>query len=327
MTSIAFLISTWLMMPVTAAQLESFVQLAANNPQQALELYPKYVAKFDEQNIDIQAALHLEALLAAMNSRSWPTFVAITESLKAPEIQSVLAGKRFKLLTRIGVAYRYNNQLEQAKLHYQCALDLADSDLELATLKVNLAIVFRLLEQPAMAFQIIDSIDSELLSTPVKAGYSVIRGNILQSLYRFDDALASFELAHQLYIKLNNQQSRVSITRNILGAALASKQPGSYVKYRTTYADEISQYGSESRDYLTWMDTINNSMQKGELSAQDEEFLKQQVTPLTELGYKEALKEHLKRINAIHLYPKKVAARKGEQALPENIGKPWCALL
>ncbi|WP_158678285.1 hypothetical protein [Pseudoalteromonas sp. T1lg23B] len=327
MTLIPFLVSTWLMMPVTVAQLENFTQLAANNPQQALELYPEYLAELDAQNIDMQVALRIEALLAAMNGRSWPAFVTITESLKAPEIQSVLEEKRFKLLTRIGVAYRYNNQLEQAKLHYQCALGLADSDLELATLKVNLAIVFRLLEQPAMAFQLIDSIDSEQLTMRVKAGYSVVRGNILQSLHRFDDALASFEQAHQLYIKMDNQQHRVSITRNILGAALASKQPQSYVKYRVTYQDEISQYSAKSRDYLTWMDIISDSRQKGVLSAKDEAFLQQHITPLAELGYKEALKEHLKSINALHLYPKQIAARKGEQALPDNLGKPWCALL
>ncbi|MCF6437145.1 hypothetical protein [Pseudoalteromonas sp. MMG022] len=327
MTSIALFVSTLLMVPLTTAQLEDFTQLAGNDPKHALKLYPEYLAKLDEQHVEMQVALHLDALLAAMNAHSWPAFVTITQSLKEAQLQDILAGKRFKLLTRMGVAYRYNNQLEQAKRHYQCALGLANSDLELATLKVNLAIVFRLLEQPAMAFQLIDSIDSGQLTTRVKAGYSVIRGNILQSLHRFDNAVTSFELAHRLYIELNNQQSRIDVTRNILGAALASKQLEAYAKYRASYVDEIRQYSPKSQDYLTWLDIISNSMQTGSLTEQDEIFLRQQVNSLIELGYKEPVKAHLHNINAMHLYPNDVTGRKGAQALPENLGKPWCPSL
>ncbi|MBD1584699.1 hypothetical protein [Pseudoalteromonas sp. S16_S37] len=322
MSITALLLSSLLMLPVSAVQLDELKRLSSSEPDKALQLYSQLVEQVntttDKQTL---VDLHYEGLLAALNSAQWPAFESIVKRLYDTELSSYVEPMKFTLLTRVGVAYRYNNQLEQARIHYTCALAQSASDLELALLKVNLAIVYKLSDQPAMAFQLINSIDEKQLSMKVKAGYLVVRGNILSSLGKFEDALSSFDQAREQYSLLGDQLSKVGVTFNILGAALAYKSLDKFADYRTGFEALLKEQDSQ---YLYWLDVIAQSIKAQQVTAEHEKWLTEHIKPLLKRGYATDIKAHLEAINMQHLYPKQKPKRRGDKSLSEFLGAPWC---
>ncbi|NOU52213.1 tetratricopeptide repeat protein [Pseudoalteromonas sp. JBTF-M23] len=322
MSITALLLSSLLMLPVSAAQLDELKKLSSSEPDKALQLYSQMLEQANTStNKQAIIDLHYTGLLAALNSAQWATFERIVKRLYDAELSSYLEPMKFTLLTRIGVAYRYNNQLEQARMHYTCALAQSASDIEHSLLKVNLAIVYKLSDQPAMAFQLINSIDEKQLSMKVKAGYLVVRGNILTSLGKFEDALSSFEQAREQYGLLDDQLSKVGVTFNILGAALAYKSLDKFADYRTGIEVLLKEHDSQ---YLYWLDVIAQSIKTQVVTAVHEKWLIEHINPLLERGYGTAMKAHLEIIDMIQLYPKQKPKRRGDKSLAEFLGAPWC---
>ncbi|CAH9053507.1 hypothetical protein PSECIP111854_01183 [Pseudoalteromonas sp. CIP111854] len=328
MSITALLLSSWLMSSVSTVQLSELQSLSTSEPEKALKLYEQLL-KLAQKEADQEAVvtLYLEGVLAALNARDWSTFTTIVEQLYSADLSVFMGPVQFNLLTRIGVAYRYNNQLEQARIHYKCALRQSASDLELTLLKVNLAIVYRLSDQPAMAFQLISSIDEHQLSTKVKAGYSVVRGNTLAAMGEHVRALSYFEKAHLLYVKNKDRRAEVLIQLNIMSAALAQQSFDKFSKYRKGYELLLHQHGLKPPLFLQWLDLIEKVMKSGRMTLEDEKWVKNNVIELSEQGYGMGIKAHLTTIEAMHLYPTRPPSRQGENALPEFLGKPWCSAL
>ncbi|BBN83734.1 hypothetical protein PA25_37190 [Pseudoalteromonas sp. A25] len=325
----AMLLSSLLMLPVSSVQIDELKKLSSSEPDKAVQRYSELLKQAQIDNTDKQVLtdLHFEGLLAALNASQWSTFVSIVKRLSSPELSIYVEPIKFNLVTRIGVAYRFNYQLEQARKHYTCALDLSASDIELATLKVNLAIVYRLSEQPAMAYQLINSIDQKQLSMRVKAGYFVVRGNILTSLGKFEEAVSSFEQARGFYGKLGNAISAAGVTLNILGASLSGNLLSTFSHYRQGYETLVDEQDMESLQYLQWLDLIAQAIKTKEVTLAQERWLAEHVKPLIKRGFGADVKAHLKVVDKAYLYPKQKPIRLGKTLLPESMAQPWCPTL
>lgn len=324
MTITSVALSTLLMLPISITELNDFKRLAVNNPKYALVEFPRLLMRYQGETSNRIALLYYSALTAASRADDWPMFLDIIEKMRAPALRAYSDGNKLQLLSSIGVAYRLNGQLEQAKIHYQCAFKFASNDIELAQLKVNQSIVYRLSYQPALAFQLIESVNSNQLSDKVKAGYSVVHGNIQQSIGNFQTALHSYEQAHELYTKMGDKVSKTGVTGNILGAALAVKNLTIFNRYRGDLDKAASIYYPRILDYLQWLDIIAYALESQTLSTEHQQWIENHVVKFVELGYEDVIKAHLLLIKARDLYPKGTSMKFKSYSLPEKLGKPWC---
>ncbi|KAF7764139.1 hypothetical protein PCIT_b0057 [Pseudoalteromonas citrea] len=326
--SVSFLVlSSWLMLPISIAELSDFKGLSVNNPKKALIEYPILVKRYHSYNTKQVAMLHYHALSAAARAKEWPVFLNILDEIFSEKLRVYFDQERLQILSKVGVAYRVNGQLEQAKKHYQCAFSSATNNIELAQLKVNQAIVFRLLDQPALAFQLLESVDIDKLSERVKAGYWVVRGNIKQSIGYFKEALVSFERAHKLYLNLDNRSAEVGVTGNILSVALAANELKIFEQYRQGLDSKAREYYPQLLAYLEWLDIMAYSYKAGSLNAVHQQWLKEHVVTFVELGFGDSMVAQLKHIEAEDLYPENKTVKFSAYKLPEKLGKPWCEQL
>ncbi|TMP43223.1 hypothetical protein CWB96_21855 [Pseudoalteromonas citrea] len=323
--SVSFLLlSSWLMLPISITELSNFKGLSVNKPKQALVEYPILVNRYQNDTTKQVAMLHFYALSAASRARDWPAFLNILDEIFSEKLKVYFDEERLQILSKIGVAYRLNGQLEQAKKHYQCAFEFADNNIELAQLKVNQAIVFRLLEQPALAFQLLESVDIDKLSERVKAGYWVVRGNIKQSIGHFEEALESFERAHRLYLNVDNRSAEAGLTGNILSVALAANKLEVFSQYRAGFEAKASEYYPQLSDYLEWLDIIAYSYKAQSLNTANHAWLKKHVDIFVEQGFGDSIYAHLQRVGAAQLYPVGKTMKFSAYKLPEQLGKAWC---
>jgi tetratricopeptide (TPR) repeat protein len=320
-------LSSWFMLSISITELNSYKGLTVSNPKQALIEYALLANLHQNNNTKRMAMLHYHALSAAYRSRDWSVFQEILEKIFSVKSNTYSDEQRVQILSKIGVAYRKNGQFKQAKKHYQCAFEFVKSDVELAQLKVNQAIVFRLSKQPALAFQLLESIDADNLPARIKAGYFVVRGNIKQSIDNFEEALEIFKQAHQLYVNVNNKGAEVGITSSILTVALAAKKLEVYEQYREGFDSEIIEYYPKLQDYLTWLDIVAYSYKTQKLSALNRQWLEEHVVRFVELGFGDSIYAHLQNLDASELYPLDKIERFSEFKLPEQLGKSWCGRL
>ena len=325
--SISLLLSSWLMLPLSITELSDFKRLTVNNPKQALVEFPALLTRHQDGSKKQIALLYYQALTAASRADNWPMFISLLRQMESPDLKEYIEEIKVRLLSTIGVSYRVNGQLEQAGKHYQCAFEFVSSDIELAQLKVNQAIVYRMLDQPAIAFQLIDSLESRQLSDKVKAGYYVVKGNIEQSLGRFDNALQHYIQAHKLYIKRDDRRSQAGVTGNILGAALAAKKFDLYLQYRHNFEDKVRSYYPQALEYIQWLDIVEQSLQLNRLTSAQRQWLKKHVVHFIAQGYEDVVKAHLTQLNAMDIYPKAEVKQFESFELPLALGKPWCTSL
>lgn len=207
-----------------ATESESIEYLSLNYPDKAIELYKRNSAKLLTTHSEKTVSFYNDVLVAASS---------VHDTVLIEELVGLLAHRRldpfrepylFAIINVLGVSYGTNLQYVEAIAAYKCALTLTDNKLEKTIAKVNLAIAYRMAEQPALSYQILQSIDESILSGRRIAGVLVVKGNTAMVLREVGAAIDHYTMARQYYIKTKHHRNAARVTVNLVGAALADGQ-------------------------------------------------------------------------------------------------------
>nr|AHX39812.1 hypothetical protein [Pseudoalteromonas luteoviolacea] len=202
---------------------------------------------------------------------------------------------------------------------------LTDNKLEKMIAKVNLAIAYRMAEQPALSYQILQSIDESILSERRLAGVLVVKGNTAMALHDVEAAIAHYIMARKHYIKAKYRRNATRVTVNLLGAALADQQRTLFEKFRKTLdAKSESHLTDNESAYLLWLDTLYGSVKYKKISPEVERITLNLAPKLLAGGYITPVKMILDRFDATHLISLEAQTKTNKARLKARLVDHWC---
>ncbi|KID56133.1 hypothetical protein JF50_17750 [Pseudoalteromonas luteoviolacea] len=299
--------------------------LALNYPDQAVAFFKENQGKLLEQSSEQTVSIYSSVLAAASNIGDIKLVEAIVRLLSDTRLTPYSQHFLFTIVNVIGVSYRVNGQFDDAVVTYKCALKLARNNVEKMTSKVNLSIAYRMNNQPAISFQILQSIDEAILSGRRKAGLLVVKGNTAIVLDKPKEAISYFIAARQHYLKGQHHRNAARVTVNLLGAALIARRAEVYEKYRRKLTPAYEAYLPQSdKLYLHWLDLMHDSVKSNIVADGTVNYTKTHVTRLLKEGYTEPVSKLLHSLNVEFLMPEKQKNSLVNTALSSNLAKPWC---
>ncbi|KZN53268.1 hypothetical protein [Pseudoalteromonas luteoviolacea] len=304
---------------------EEIEYLTRNDPLAAISRYEEVAQTLLKQNNPDTILIYKNVLIAASNTQNIPLVEEMSKQLSSLRLAAYINPYLFSSVNAIGVSYRKNGQFEDAVTTYKCALKYAFNDIDKMIVKVNLSIAYRMMEQPAVSFQLLQSIDEAILDGNRKAGLLVVKGNTAVVLNKSSEAVDYYAQARKYYLKVEHNLSAARVTVNLLGAALISRKLDVFTKYRMTLNQfPENQLPPGEKQYLQWLDLMYKSVAKNNISLDTERYIKEQVPVLIEFGYKEHIVKLLQSLDAQSLVPEG-----GKRFLPTTKLKPglasqWC---
>ncbi|MFY8299684.1 hypothetical protein AAEU28_13030 [Pseudoalteromonas sp. SS15] len=310
---------------VSSELIESLSQLEKNNPKQALAEYKRQKHQYQNTFNEDALQFHRIAIKAAINVYDWQSFTNILTTLKKKQFAAVTEKKALHIINDIGVAYRQNNQHQDAIQHFTCALTKTTSINYTAALKSNIATAYRVQGQPSVGFQLLDSIEFDVLDANISAGIHIVRGNIALHIDQADKALNHFLEANKLFQLQNKHRDSVRLTFSILTTALIKQDLALYKKYRASIENKIREHAIENHDYLLFLDEVKHAIAIENVSS----LRTQHISELVELlmdhdDANENVRLLLKSLNLKVLVPPGQKRQPKEPLLEPNLAAPWC---
>lgn len=310
---------------ITPDMVTQLSELEKNDPHQALKVYKQsredYLRSFSLEAVQY----HRVALKAANDLTDWPTFLSILETLKQPELTPYTSKKTLHIINDIGVAYRLNNQFDDAIAHFKCAIDKTSNAHQTAALKANIAIAYRIQGQPSVGFRLLDSIEFKVLNTPIRAGINVVKGNLSLHLGKTTAAIQSYQEAIKLFKEENKIRDSIRVEFNIMTAALLEKNLPLYQTYRTNAETKIKDFNIDNSDFLTFLDMVSHA-----ISTRDTVELETSKTALllNELAKNDDANESvrllLKSLKLDNVISAEQQRKPIEPLLEAKLGAHWC---
>ncbi|KZN69863.1 hypothetical protein [Pseudoalteromonas luteoviolacea] len=299
--------------------------LARNKPDEAIKEFEKIAKRLLNQDNTETILIYKDVLVAASSTKNMPLVEQMIKLLSAPRLAPYITPYLFVVTNAIGVAYRRNGQFDEAISAYKCTFKYAFNDIDKMTVKVNLAIAYRMKQQPAISFQLLQSIDEAILNGNRKAGLLVVKGNTAVVLGKAVDAVKFFSEARNYYLKVQHKRSAERVTVNLLGAALISRKLDIFDHYRTKLAELPDNYLPDSDlAYLAWLDLMHESVVKNTMAADVISYTIQHVPKLIEYGYVEHVSQLLDSLDAGDLVPKRTVFLPPETKLKSGLASTWC---
>ncbi|MBQ4811565.1 hypothetical protein J8M20_09460 [Pseudoalteromonas luteoviolacea] len=304
---------------------ENIKYLARNQPYEAIKEYEKIASKLLTQDSPETILIYKDVLISASSTQNMKLIEQMVDLLSAPRLEPYITPYLFVVTNAIGVAYRRNGQLDDAIATYKCTFKYAFNDIDKMTVKVNLAIAYRMMQQPAISFQLLQSIDEAILNGNRKAGLLVVKGNTAVVLGKAGDAVRYFSEARNYYLKVQHKRSAARVTVNLLGAALISRKLDIFDHYRSKLVKLPDDYLPESDlEYLAWLDLMHQSVIKNSMTADIISYTIQHVPKLIEYGYTEHVAQLLESLEAGDLVPKIAEVAPPEIKIKNELGSAWC---
>ncbi|KZN45736.1 hypothetical protein [Pseudoalteromonas luteoviolacea] len=308
-----------------ATESERVKYLALNYPAEAVSYYEQNAQKLLVQSSAQTVSIYSSVLAAASNTGNIKLVEELVSLLSDERLSPHSSGYQFTIINVIGVAYRLNRQFDDAIATYKCALKHAHNSMEKMTAKVNLSIAYRMDNQPAISFQILQSIDEAILSGRRKGGLLVVKGNTAVVLDKPKAAISYFIAARQHYLKDKHQRNASRVTVNLLGAALIARRSELYEKYRKKLTPTFEAYLPQSDQlYLKWLDLMHESVESNRIADHTLRYTKKHLSRLIKEGYEGPVHKLLKSLNAEFLMPEQSRRHLILTSLRVDLAKPWC---
>ncbi|MDK2596154.1 hypothetical protein [Pseudoalteromonas obscura] len=299
--------------------------LALNYPTQAIEYYKKNSEKLLQLNSAEALSIYSSLLAAASKVQDIELIEELAQHLSDERLVPYSQPYTFTVVNVIGVAYRLTGQLDDAIKTYKCALKHSQNNVEKMTAKVNLAIAYRMNNQPAISFQILQSVDEAILNGRRKAGLLVVKGNTAIVLGNSESAVEYFIAARRHYLADKHHRNATRVTVNLLGAALIERKVELYENYREKLRATSDTYLPDSdKQYLKWLDFMAKSVKSNMISEQAASYTTRHVDLLLKGGYENPVRKILKSLNAEFLIPQEPKKRPMNKKLQANLAKRWC---
>ncbi|TMN37285.1 hypothetical protein [Pseudoalteromonas sp. S2755] len=308
------------LMANTEVDLGAFESLVKNAPDDALKVYQIAIAREDLPVQDLYQ-LHYQAIRASASTFNNVILIEAIDSLKTPPFKALADEDRAKILTNIGVGYRRRNQNEQAIWHYRCAMNATASLQQKSALKVNIAIAYTRLEQPAIGYRLLKSVDREMLPSFMQAGLLTALGNATFALGEVDKALSYFIEAATHYAQDENYRAVKQVSINSLGIYVLHSDFSSYHKVLADIASEPSLI-EDNQHYLGWLRELVQQLEQNKQGLTESTTMKAYSLGAANKGYAAMVNAHIDKFNLS--LPKVTSQLTVRDPLPVELGKAWC---
>ncbi|MBE0353845.1 hypothetical protein PPHE_a3022 [Pseudoalteromonas phenolica O-BC30] len=303
----------------------NFAELEKNAPKQALTEYQRRKDKYQNTFNEDALQFHRIAIKAAINLYDWQSFTDIITTLKKKQFKDVTNLKAMHIINDIGVAYRQNNQHQDAIQHFTCALTQTTNINYAAAIKANIATAYRVQGQPSIGFRLLDSIEFNVLDANISTGIHIVRGNIALHIEQTDKALSYFLEAYKLFKIQNKHRDSVRLTFSILTTALIKKDLALYKKYRVNIENKILEYAINNHDYLLFLDEVEHAIAVENISSLKTHHISELVKLLMNHDdASENVRLLLESLNLKSLVPPDQKRLPKEPLLEPNLASPWC---
>ena len=225
--------------------------LAKNDPKQAVQLYQQTLKREDLSLVQLYR-LHYLAIRASAQVYDNKTLISAINELKKPQYSAQVSENKAKILSNIGVAYRLREQNKAAVTYYRCALELAEKRQYKSAIKINIAIAYTRMGQPAIGYNLLTGIEQQFLPDFMRAGLSTALGNAATAIGKIDQALQHYNRAIELYANSNNQRAIKLVSLNSAGLYLINRYLNAYEQAMATLADD-EEINQTRANYLTWL--------------------------------------------------------------------------
>ncbi|WPU31551.1 hypothetical protein SIO17_21265 [Pseudoalteromonas piscicida] len=303
--------------------LDEFELLVKNSPGEALKVYQNAIAQEDLPVQDLYQ-LHYQAIRASASTFNNAIFIKALDTLKAPPFKIFADQDKAKILTNIGVGYRRRNQNEQAIWHYRCAMNASVSSQHKSALKVNIAIAYTRIGQPAVGYNLLKSVDQERLPNFMQAGLLTALGNATFAKGEADEALSYFINAATHYAKDDNYRAVKQVSINSLGIYVLNSDFSSYHKALANIAAEPSLI-EDNQNYLGWLRELVQQLEQNKQAVTVSTTMKAYSLGAANAGYASMVNAHIDKFNLS--LPKVTSQIIVRDPLPVELGKTWCPKL
>ncbi|WP_164517473.1 tetratricopeptide repeat protein [Pseudoalteromonas rubra] len=231
---------------------------AFNQPQQAVQTYLSNQERFQRATCAEAALAYRYLLMAATRVQDWKLVEEVAQILQSGRLSPHVTGKELNVINNIGVAYRKVGQPEDALTHYRCALTYANSHDQRALIKINIAIVHRNADQPAIGFRLLQGIEEKYLPSIILAGLHVAKGNTALQLKRYDEAQRAYQQAREHYLAMGDKRNAQAVVANMLVVALAKNDTQAYDQLRALSTLEVDMLTEQGGRFIQWLDTFRS---------------------------------------------------------------------
>lgn len=318
-----FVLGLLALMANAEVDLDAFESLVKNAPDEALKAYQNAIARDDLAAADLYQ-LHYLAIRASASTFNNAMFIKALDSLKAPAFKTLADEDSAKILTNISVGYRRRNQNEQAIWHYRCAMNASASFQHKSALKVNIAIAYTRLEQPAIGYNLLKSVDREMLPSFMQAGLLTALGNATFEMGEADEALSYYVDAATHYAKDENYRAVKQVSINGLGIYVLNSDFSNYHKALAEIATEPSLI-EDNQHYLGWLRELVQQLEQNKQALTVSTTMKAYALGAANTGYASMVNAHIDKFNL--LLPKVTSQIIVRDPLPVELGKHWCPKL
>ncbi|AOT11047.1 hypothetical protein [Pseudoalteromonas luteoviolacea] len=299
--------------------------LSLNYPVKAIELYKqnstKYLLRSDEETMSVYAS----ALIAASNVQDIDLIEEIIGLIADDRLTPYRQPYLFTVINVIGVSYGKNMQYVQAIKTHKCALNHTNSNLEKMISKVNLAITYRMNNQPAVSYQILQTVDEAILDSRRAAGVLAEKGNTAMVLGKFDLAMRAYKSARTQYLKGGHRRNAMRVIVHLLGAALLDEQFDLFNASRKTLNPQSRSYLTEHElIYLKWLDLVYLSIQNNQISELTVSYTLHNFTVFIEAGFQAPVERLLEKLKAQHVVSLEPHTTNGVAKINDKLAHGWC---
>lgn len=306
--------------------LQNLSELEKASPNKALIEYNKQKHNYKHTFSENALQFHRIAIKAAIDQYDWDTFLGILSTLKNKEFELITRKKAHHIINDIGVAYRQNNQYKDAIEHFTCALNKTSNGNYIAALKANIATAYRVQGQPAVGFQLLNSIEHKVLDKNISAGIYNLRGNLALYLGEIDQAIKYIEKARTLFISQNKVRFASRLRFSLMTAALIKRDVSLYQVYRKNIEADLMKLAIDNHDFLRFLDEVNHAILIEDIPS----LMSQHITDLIKLlerndDANRNVRLLLKSLNLETLISQEQEPQPKEPLLPSNLASNWCA--
>lgn len=310
---------------ITPEVLTSFIELEKNNPQRALLDYKKKAKHITNEFTLDALQYHRIAIRAAIDTKDINTFLDILNTIKHDEFTPVTEKKALQIINDIGIIYRINNQLDDAIAHFQCAMTKTENANYIAALKSNIAAAYRIQNQPALGYSLLNSIEYIVLDKEIRAGIYITTGNFALHLNKTEDAIKHYQKALTLFKSQNKLRDETRLKFSIMTAALMAKDLSTFKQYRQGIEVKLQQFHIEQTDFINFLDMAYTAIKlKDNTQLKTKEFAELLLRLFKNDDANENIRLLLQTMKLESLLTPEQQRQPKEPILEANLGAPWC---
>ncbi|KID56131.1 hypothetical protein JF50_17740 [Pseudoalteromonas luteoviolacea] len=304
---------------------EKIKDLSLNYPAKAIELYKQNATQYLLRSNEDTMSAYTSALIAASNAQNIDLIEEIIGLIADDRLAPFRESYLFTVINVIGVSYTMNMQYEQAIKTHKCALNYTNSHMEKMISKVNLAITYRMYNQPALSYQILQTVDEAILNGRRAAGVLVEKGNTAMVLGEFDAAIRAYKAARVQYINGGHHRNAMRVVVHLLGAALLDERYELFTASRKKLDPQSSNYLTENElIYLKWLDLIYPSIQDNQISEMVVTYTSDNFALFVEAGFQAPVESLLKKMKAQHIVSDDPSAANVVMKINDKLAHGWC---